>query len=130
MEYFPNLQTLYLYDRDDEQYENALLWKNDLEEAEWTVNVPASGLYGLTVCWKAADDSTENIIRSIKIDGKSPFSECESIKFNRLWVDDIKDDAKELLVRPRVKQLFSWRRFIVSLIVLSFVMNSAWSSLK
>lgn len=98
----------------DEQYENALLWKNDLEEAEWTVNVPASGLYGLTVCWKAADDSTENIIRSIKIDGKSPFSECESIKFNRLWVDDIKDDAKELLVRPRVKQLLSWQETLIN----------------
>lgn len=94
----------------DGEYENALLWKNGLEKAEWTVNVASSGLYGLTVCWKAAGDSTENIVRSLKIDGESPFSECESISFNRLWVDDIKNDEKELLVRPRVKQLLSWQK--------------------
>lgn len=93
----------------DGKYKNALLWKNDLKEAEWTVNVPASGLYGLTVCWKAAGDSTENIVRSLKIDGKSPFSECESLTFNRLWVDDVDDGKKELLVRPRVKQLIEWQ---------------------
>ena len=93
----------------DDKYNNAVLFGSETNKIAWTVQVPTSGLYGLAVHWKAADDKTEKIVRNIFVDGEMPFEECASIEFSRMWVDDIEDETEELLVRPRVKQIINWQ---------------------
>ena len=56
-------------------------WKNTNEEITWEIDVPADGLYNLSLSYK--QDTNMNLFsyRHLKIDGKTPFSECTNLKF-------------------------------------------------
>lgn len=50
----------------------AVLWEEDNDYLEWTVEVPASGLYCLRLSYKAADDNGADMVRALSIDGRCP----------------------------------------------------------
>lgn len=89
-------------------YKEAIIWTDKTDSVEWKVNVAESGLYNINVAYKAADDKTNNLVRVLKIDGEVPFSECENIRFPRLWQDDFSEVEYPILNRPPVKQVKKW----------------------
>ena len=55
---------------------------------EFSVNVPQNAAYNIALSFAPLDDITENYKFSLKIDGKSPFSDCEELILRALWEDD------------------------------------------
>lgn len=88
----------------------AVLWLEDNDYLEWTVQVPVSGLYCLRVCYKAADDNGADIVRALSIDGEVPFDECVNIPLYRRWKDSGKPVVNSIgdEVRPGVIQSMEW----------------------
>lgn len=56
-------------------------WKNTGDEVVWEFNVEKSGLYRIGFNFKQDQSINLYSYRSLKIDGKAPFAECQSIKF-------------------------------------------------
>ena len=56
-------------------------WKNTHQEISWEINAPESGLYNISLSYK--QDTNVNLFsyRYLKIDGKTPFAECSTLKF-------------------------------------------------
>ncbi|MBE6779343.1 MAG: extracellular solute-binding protein [Ruminococcaceae bacterium] len=55
---------------------------------EFSVNVPESAAYNIALSFAPLDEITENYKISLKIDGESPFSECNELILMALWEDD------------------------------------------
>lgn len=72
----------------------AVLWEEDNDYLEWTVEVPASGLYCLRLSYKAADDNGADMVRALSIDGAVPFDECANIPLYRRWKDNGKHPGR------------------------------------
>ena len=66
---------------------DALLWEEDREYFEWTLDIPHDGLYEVEVEYFALEGSSMPVKRSIMIDGEVPFQEAYDIQLNRLWKD-------------------------------------------
>ena len=88
----------------------AVLWEEDNDYLEWTVEVPASGLYCLRLSYKAADDNGADMVRALSIDGAVPFDECANIPLYRRWKDNGKPVVNSIgdEVRPGVVQAMEW----------------------
>ena len=52
---------------------------------EWTVNVPESGLYDLSVLYYPSEGKNSAIQRAFFIDGQLPYAELALVEFNRVW---------------------------------------------
>lgn len=63
------------------------LWAPDLGKTVYTVEVPATGRYAMTVDYYPCEGNGSNIERIILIDGKVPFAEARNISFTRIWGD-------------------------------------------
>ncbi len=57
-------------------------WGTPGESLTWTVTVPESGLYTLGMTYKQAAVIDGFSYRSLTIDGKTPFKECETLRFD------------------------------------------------
>jgi len=57
-------------------------WKNPNEEIIWEFEVEKDGLYNLGLSFKQDRNMNSFAYRYLKIDGKTPFSECASLKFD------------------------------------------------
>lgn len=55
---------------------------------EYTFNIDDGGLYNIGLDYFPAPGKGMDIIRSVKIDGKSPFEEANTITLKRNWADD------------------------------------------
>ncbi len=95
----------------DGKYTNALSWEEELTRVTWSFDVPVDGLYAVRVAYKAKDNSTQEMVRSMMVDGELPFAECGSFVFRRMWVDDLAEgtDITKITQRPKVKQLLEWQ---------------------
>lgn len=73
----------------------SLLWPEEVPWVEWTVDVPASGLYGVDLEYYPLPGKQASIQRGFQIDGKYPFVEARHLVFYRTWkpVGKIKQDA-------------------------------------
>ena len=83
-----------------------LLWWKDAEWLQWQITVPQDGLYEIEVSYYIPGVVSGNPpVRSVAIDGKSPFSEAENILFPFHYkdagepkVNEIGDEIKPRLV--------------------------------
>ncbi|RAP75231.1 extracellular solute-binding protein [Paenibacillus montanisoli] len=66
---------------------SALVWEEDTQWLEWTVDVPESGLYSLAANYYPLAGKRLPIQRELLIDGQSPFREAQRIYFARNWMD-------------------------------------------
>lgn len=57
-------------------------------EAQYTVNVPSSGLYNISLSYAATENSNRSILVGIKINGEYPFDEAVETELARVHVDD------------------------------------------
>ena len=55
---------------------------------EFSVNITKNAAYNIALSFSPLDEITENYKISLKIDGKTPFSECEELILRTLWEDD------------------------------------------
>ena len=91
--------------------QNAVKWTKDTLYLEWKVDIPADGLYSLRLEYRAVDDGIASFVRSLTVDGKTPFDEAEALTFYRLF----RDDGKPIInsvgdeVAPDVAQCFEWQ---------------------
>ena len=62
-------------------------WNLIGQEAIWVIDIEESGWYSLDICYRQDYTDGRATIRSLKIDGKTPFKECEAIEFsyNNQW---------------------------------------------
>lgn len=62
-------------------------------EAAWDFAVDSPGLYRLRVKYYPMEGTSNVIERKLMLDGSVPFSEAESLRFERIWGDDGEADA-------------------------------------
>ncbi|HOJ09397.1 MAG TPA: extracellular solute-binding protein [Clostridiales bacterium] len=93
----------------------ALIWEHLTNEYKWKFKVNEAGQYVITINYYILGGSGNNAIRSLKIDGKTPFSEADNIVFYHDWEDKgeiIKNSIGDE-VRPSVKAKKSWQHVII-----------------
>lgn len=56
-------------------------WSSVGQYLEWKITVPEDGLYKLGIKYRQNTNYALNSIRTITVDGKLPFSECETVSF-------------------------------------------------
>ncbi|PWW07453.1 carbohydrate ABC transporter substrate-binding protein (CUT1 family) [Paenibacillus cellulosilyticus] len=79
---------------------------------EWTFNVPETGQYNLSVRYFPIEGKSSAIQRSVLIDGKLPFYEATYIKFDRTWVNELKEvrqDNQGNDIRPEQVESPIWQ---------------------
>lgn len=88
---------------------NSVIWQNrDCNYIEFDFNSDMEGYYNLEVEYMALKGTSESPRRSIKIDGKEPYSELNSIVFDRIWTDDNikKFNAVGDMINPKQIEIF------------------------
>lgn len=89
-----------------------LLWKSDAEGyVDWNVNIPADGLYEITVEYYPIPGKRSSVQRDIYIDGVLPFREAKRVVFQRVWKDAFwppKRDNQGNDVRPPQVEAPQW----------------------
>jgi len=63
--------------------------------AVWNVQVPTGGLYRIRVQYYPVEGTSNAIERKLLLDGKVPFVEAESLRFERVWGNDGEPDVDE-----------------------------------
>jgi ABC-type glycerol-3-phosphate transport system substrate-binding protein len=89
-----------------------LLWNDGDSWVEYEVNIPVDGLYNMGIVYYTVNESTVDIVRSVQIDGQSPFVEAENIKLKRAFQhsqyppkkDEFKND-----ILPQSVELKQWQ---------------------
>ena len=95
----------------DDNYGGGVIeWREQCEWIEWSVDIPASGLYEIAVDYLTLPGSGAPVQRALLIDGQYPFLEARNLIFPRLWSDNagkrINNVGDE--VRPRQIELHMW----------------------
>lgn len=80
-DYKPEIKTDYAGDK------GKSLLTSDSGYVEWTVDADKAGFYNMEVSYYPVKGKSSYIERSIWVDGKLPFEEARSIKFDRVWTD-------------------------------------------
>lgn len=96
---------------DVEGKKKALLWDDEREYIEWTVNVPEDGLYEITADYYSIGDANKEIQRSLEIDGKVPFEEAYTLTFPRVWKDAGEPKVNNIgdEVKPKQIEVKKWQ---------------------
>jgi len=91
--------------------DTVLLWDENLEQVSWDFNIETAGLYVIKVKYLVCSDSGNNAVRSIKINGKTPFFEADNITFARKWQDvgEVRVNSIGDEVRPDVEEIKEWQ---------------------
>ncbi|WP_152394181.1 extracellular solute-binding protein [Paenibacillus guangzhouensis] len=61
---------------------------SDSGSIEWKFSVPQDGLYNIGLNYFTVKGKDSDIERELRIDGKIPFTEANSITFQRIWKDE------------------------------------------
>ncbi|MDR9855719.1 extracellular solute-binding protein [Paenibacillus sp. VCA1] len=86
-------------------------------ELTWQVDVKQGGLYNLAVRYYPVEGRSEEIERSLRIDGKAPFSEAERLIFPRIWgnqSDTIQQDSHGNDLRPSQVEKPAWHEVVLT----------------
>jgi ABC-type sugar transport system, periplasmic component len=77
----------------------------------WTVDIPESGLYQLSMRYYPVEGKSSSIERQLLIDGETPFHEASSVLFPRLWTNgqEIARDNRGNDIRPRQIESPAWQ---------------------
>lgn len=89
----------------------------------FTVNVPESGLYAISLDYYDLVCKSTNIERTLRINGKVPFNEVRNLVLSKTWVDEFEYDENGDIVfekdgsgndrRPAKTQAPSWKSYSV-----------------
>lgn len=74
----------------------ALLWDDGAGYFEWTVTAPKSGLYRLELDYYMPEGVEEEAVRTLTLDGSTPFYEANNLTFAPLWKESGKPVANSL----------------------------------
>ncbi|MDQ6421864.1 extracellular solute-binding protein [Paenibacillus sp. LHD-117] len=85
--------------------DGTLLETDEKGSVTWTVDVPETGLYGISVRYYPVEGKGANIDRELLIDGNSPFSESRNLMFRRIWSSAGEPDRDERGNDLHVKQI-------------------------
>ncbi|MGF7142103.1 ABC-type glycerol-3-phosphate transport system substrate-binding protein [Anaerotaenia torta] len=90
---------------------DALLTGED-SYAEWTVEVPASGMYQILMEYYPVKSRGVDIERKIYINGEVPFFGADALSFTRLWTNknEVKRDNQGNDIRPSQIDIPDWIR--------------------
>lgn len=79
-----------------------VLWTGETGSVSWSVDVPETGLYNVTVEYFPVTGNGAAIERALLINGQRPFHEARSIILQRIWRDaaDIEQDNRGNDLRP------------------------------
>ncbi|WP_199614234.1 extracellular solute-binding protein [Paenibacillus alkalitolerans] len=95
-----------------EGQEGVSLKTGEQGSAEWTVTVPESGLYHISILYFPIEGKSSSIERSLLIDGEVPFEEAAYLQFDRIWdneLDQVKRDNRGNDLRPQQIEKPEWR---------------------
>ena len=88
-------------------------WVSQIGEADFTVNIPKTGLYFAEISYEALEGTTSDVEFGLLIDGKSPYATAERITLPKVWVnesgDEILKDSKGNDIRPGQKEEVMWQ---------------------
>ena len=70
-----------------------VVFVSDTGSVSWTINVPETGLYALDILYSylGSDDKrakAADIERTLRVDGKVPYTELRNLVFTKKWVDN------------------------------------------
>ncbi|AEE95244.1 extracellular solute-binding protein [Mahella australiensis] len=88
-----------------------LVWNEDCDWFEWTVNIPQEGLYEILLEYYPLQGTGSTIQRELSIDGRIPFMEAHNVIFPRMWRDEGEPKVNNIgdEVRPRQIEVPSWQ---------------------
>jgi ABC-type glycerol-3-phosphate transport system substrate-binding protein len=98
--------------RDFEGQTGMSLKTGEQGSVEWSVNIPETGLYHISVLYYPIEGKSSSIERSLLIDGKVPFEEAAYLQFDRIWdneKDQIEQDNRGNDLRPEQVEKPEWR---------------------
>ncbi|MFC3341502.1 extracellular solute-binding protein [Paenibacillus abyssi] len=81
-------------------------------QADWTVEVPETGLYHISIFYYPIEGKSSSIERSFLIDGEVPFEEAAYLQFDRIWdneLDEVRQDNRGNDLRPQQIEKPEWR---------------------
>lgn len=97
---------------DDYNGQKCVLLKQAHQNAEWKVQIPENGCYSLMLDYMALEGSGRDIEFSIRIDGKTLFSESSDLSVPRIWKDSEtvgnKKDSSGNDLRPAQIESVRW----------------------
>jgi ABC-type glycerol-3-phosphate transport system substrate-binding protein len=82
----------------------------------WEVDVPATGLYHITLRYFPIEGKSSSIERELLIDGKLPFTSARNLTFHRVWKnesDEIAQDNRGNELRPRQVEAPMWQESLL-----------------
>lgn len=103
------------------------LYLPDTGAVGWVFDVPADGMYTISLEYFPVEAKSADIERMLLVNGKVLFSEARTLKMNKIWsniyTSDTKDETgryalnKDLNgndIRPRAAQTPEWRTYVVN----------------
>lgn len=77
---------------------------------EWTVNVPAAGMYNISLDYFPIKSKGIDIERALYINGEIPFAGADTFTFSRVWTDngEKKQDNRGNEIRPSQMEVPRW----------------------
>ena len=90
--------------------DGAISWSNGQGEVTYRLEVPADGLYNISMTYYPMPGSLSGIELGLKIDGNYPFSESQSCFFSRVFKDAtvIRTDKRGNQYSPEIEELPQW----------------------
>ncbi len=90
---------------------DTLRWTKDQKTLSWTFSVASAGQYSLSVDYRFIGSSGSEAVRSLELDGVSPFYEADYIPFYRSWHDEgeIRKNSLGDEVRPSTVEESGWQ---------------------
>ena len=91
--------------------QDVLEWLNENGELEWTIDIPETGMYNISMLYYPVAGKGRPIEFELAIDGKVPFDGSRKFLFSRIWADssEIKQDNRGNDLRPSQAEAPDWR---------------------
>ena len=98
-----------------EGQDGASLLTGEQGQVDWTVDIPESGLYHISILYYPIEGKSSSIERMLLIDGEVPFREAAYLQFDRIWDnqhDEVKRDNRGNDLRPQQVEKPEWREML------------------
>ena len=76
---------------DDLKKDGEIVWTAGEGTITYEFDVKEAGWYNVRLTYYTDTDSTQNIVRNIRVNDTRLFDGCDGVTFSRLWMDDNKD---------------------------------------
>ena len=91
----------------------AVIFGDDNGWCEWEFDIPSEGNYSISIEYYALPMNGKDILLSLELDGKIPYTEAASFQLQRLWQDvadgSFERDEQGNDIQPEQKEVFCWQ---------------------